>query len=56
MDKQLFLSKENKNKFVNNEPYIEQSPEGIVDFCLGSSLDEAKEIFKQFLKVSEKDR
>ncbi len=53
-DNKLFLSEENKMKFVNEEPYLEISKEGQVDFCLGKNLEEASDIFRKYLQVKEK--
>lgn len=48
MGEEQFLSKENMQKFLNDEPYLEMK-ENRVDFCLGKNLNDAKDIFRQYL-------
>lgn len=49
-EEEQFFSKENMQKFLNGEPYLETKDTGEVDFCLGTTPEDAIDIFQKYLK------
>lgn len=50
-EQKQFFNAENMQKFLADESYLEIRPTGEVDFCLGKTVEEASQIFKQYLNV-----
>ena len=45
----MFLSESNKQKFLKDEPYLEEK-DGFVDFCLGKTLQDSVSVFRTYLE------
>ncbi len=47
------LHPENIDKFVGNVPYVKLYGNGVVDYCLGDSYEEAGKVIRTLIRLKE---